>query len=351
MSRTLVRRPPPVAEAEPPKRKPLVRARTTDPAPATPAGEREKLHVKWRPKTLADVWGQEHVTTNLQALFESGRVPHTFLFTGPSGTGKTTFARICAAMTECSDVIEHDAARFNSIQAVRALVESAQYASLGENPRKFIIIDECQRISSAAFDVLLKSTEEPAAHLFWAFCTTEPDKIPKTLHTRAHAYGLKPLPWDMLADYCEQIAKAEQINVPKEFIEIAARRADGSPRQALVYLSMLEGITERAHALQIVEDYEAQEAGPVELARMLVSDKGASWARASELLRKLSEEHSPETIRLTVLNYTTAVLLKEQGEKQAGKLLAIVQAFSVPCSAGERMAPLLLAVGGLLLGG
>lgn len=324
------------------KRMSLVRR--SQPAPKTPS---VPLHIKYRPQTLDDVVGQDHVTTNLAQLFESGRVPHTFLFTGPSGTGKTTLARIIASMVGCSDLIEHDAARFNSIQAVRSLVDGAQYAGLGDNSGKFLIIDECQRISTSAFDVLLKSTEEPAEHLYWAFCTTEPGKIPKTLRTRAHAYDLKPVMWDLLADYLGAISEQEKLHVQKDFIDIAARKAEGGVRQGLVYLSMLDGITDRAQAMRLLEEYDAQEEGPIQLAKLLVG-KGATWEKAMTMLAKFADV-SPESIRLTVLNYATAAARNEMNEKSAARLLAIVGAFSTPCDASERFAPLVLAIGGLLI--
>lgn len=316
---------------------------------ALAAAQREQLHVKYRPTTLDGVVGQSHITTNLRVLFESGRIPHTFLFTGPSGTGKTTLARIVARLADCGEVIEHDSARFNSIQAVRELVEGSQYAALrDEAGKKFIIIDECQRISSAAFDVLLKSTEEPPAHLYWAFCTTEPDKIPTTLRTRAHAYDVKPVDWSELAEYLEAISEAEQMHISADFIGIAARRAEGSVRQALVYLSMLEGITDREHALRLVEDFEAQQEGPVQLARLLVKGQGATWAACLALVASL-EGVSAETIRLTVMQYVSAVVSKETKPDNARRLLAVLQAFSVPCVTAERMAPIYLALGALLL--
>lgn len=342
----LVKRP---AEQAAPAPAPVVR-QVVKSAPVVGAVQ-VPLHIKYRPKTLDDVLGQQHAVENLRTLFAGGRIQHTFMFTGPSGTGKTTLARILASMTDCSDVIEHDAARFNSIEAVRRLVEGAQYGALGDNARKFIIIDECQRISRTAFDVLLKATEEPPEHLYWAFCTTEPDKVPTTLRTRSHAYDLKPVPWDSLADYLVWVCEQERgaLNVMPDFIDIAARQANGSPRQALVFLSMLDGITDRQHALKLVEDYEAQETGPIELARMLVSDtKGASWANAIKLMATFDD--SAETIRLTVLNYTTGALAKEASPQRARKLLAIVQNFAFPCNPSERMAPIYLALGNLLLG-
>lgn len=308
----------------------------------------EPLHIKYRPQTLEDVIGQDAVVTNLARLFEADRVPKTLLFTGPSGTGKTTLARIVASMLGAS-IIEVDAARYSGIDSIRNLIDGSQYAALGTSPKKMYIVDEAHAISRQAWQTLLLTTEEPHQHLYWAFCTTEPDKIPNTIRTRSHAYDLKPVKWDLLSEYLEFVRTEEKLKVAKEFVDLAARKANGSVRQALVFLSLLDGITDKAEALRLVEDAEAMEEGPIVLARMIVSGRGFNWSAARKLVEGLSDT-SPESIRLTVLNYAAAALVKEDGEKQAVKLMSIIQAFSQPCNPSERMAPVLIAVGSLLFG-
>lgn len=314
----------------------------------------EPLHLKHRPKTFEDVVGQDAAVNNLTRLFESGRVPHSFLFTGPSGCGKTTLARIVATRLNCLDnsVIEVDAARYSGIDAMRELLTGAQYQSLGDSRRKFYIVDECHALSKATWQTLLKNVEEPSPHLYWAFCTTEAEKVPDTIRTRCHTYDLKPVKWDLLAEYLTAVRDEEKLEVKDEFIDIAARKAIGSVRQGLVYLSMLDGIVSKDEALRLVEDADSQMEGPIVLARMLVSGRGATWAAAVKIIQDL-DGVAPETIRLTVLNYATAALLSTSGEKNAVQLLAVVQTFSSlgVCNQSERMAPILVAVGSLLLGG
>lgn len=306
----------------------------------------EPLHIKYRPQQLDDVIGQDAVVKNLARLFETKRIPQTFLFTGSSGTGKTTIARIMALMIGAS-VVEVDAARYSGIESMRNLIDGSQYAALGSSPKKMYIIDECHAISRAAWQTLLLSTEEPHQHLYWAFCTTEPDKVPNTIRTRSHAYDLKPVKWDLLAEYLDFVRTEEKLKVAKDFVDLAARKANGSVRQALVFLSLLDGITDKAEALRLVEDAEAMEEGPIVLARMIVSGRGFTWTASRKLLEGLSDT-SPESIRLTVLNYAAVALAKEDGEKQAIKLLSVIQAFSQPYNSSEKMAPVFLSIGSLL---
>lgn len=306
------------------------------------------LHIKWRPSKLGDVIGQESTVVNIERLFEARRVPHTFLFTGPSGTGKTTLARILAGMLE-AQLIEVDAARYSGIDQMRGLIDGAQYSSLSDSRRKFVVIDEAHALSKAAWQTLLLTTEEPPDHLYVALCTTEPDKVPKTIRTRSHAYDLKPVKWDELADYLDYVNKEDNLKVKSEFIELAARKADGSVRQGLVFLSKLDGITDRKLAQQLVEEIDEQSEGPVALARMIVSGKNFNWQSVRKLLEGMSDI-PPETIRLVVLNYVLAVLMNEDGPTEAMRLLAVLQAFSTPCPPAEKMAPIFLAVGTLLQG-
>lgn len=314
----------------------------------------EPLHVRYRPSDLDEVVGQDAVVRSLQAMFTAGKgLPHTFLFTGPSGCGKTTLGRIVASNlgVDAQGLTEIDAARFSGVEQMRAMIDRLQYAGMGANKKRAVIVDECHRLSKQTWDTLLLSTEEPPAHLYWIFCTTEPSKVPKTIHTRARTYDVKPVKWDVLADYLQAVAGDAGVDVKEEFIALAARKANGSVRQGLQFLGVLNGIIDKEAALQLLDDYETSEAGPVELARMLVSGQKAKWEHAVKLLAALQEaDVQPETVRMTVLGYTSNALMKTTSERGAGNLLAVLQAFSVPFNPAERYAPLLLAVGSLMLG-
>ena len=150
------------------------------------------LHLKYRPTNLDEVIGQNAVVQSLKQQLTGQSTPHAFLFLGPSGVGKTSIARILAGMMKCDDanILEIDAATHSGVENMRSVTQMAQYRGIGESPNKFIIVDEVHALSKATFQSLLLSIEEPPPHVYWALCTTEPDKIPTTIKTRCAAYDL-----------------------------------------------------------------------------------------------------------------------------------------------------------------
>lgn len=219
---------------------------------------------KYRPQTFDEVINQTHVTHTLKNAILSGRVAHAILFTGPRGTGKTTVARILAKAMNCSqnkesatpnpcnecrsckeittgnaaDVFEIDGASNNSVDQIRDLRENVKYMP-SHSPCKIYIIDEVHMLSLAAFNALLKTLEEPPAHIMFMFATTEPHKIPITILSRCQRHDLRRISLDELANHMEVLCKKEEIDVPKESLELIAREAGGSMRDALSLLDQV----------------------------------------------------------------------------------------------------------------
>ena len=216
---------------------------------------------KYRPQRFADVVGQEHVTDTLAHAIEQGRIAHAYLFCGPRGTGKTTVARIfakclnstggpkvdfdendpkCIEITEgrSLDVMEIDGASNNGVEQVRELRETCKYAP-ASSKFKIYIIDEVHMLSTAAFNALLKTLEEPPAHVKFMFATTDPEKVLPTILSRCQRFDLRRIPTSLIVKHLKWIAGRESVTIDEAALYAIARGADGGMRDAESALDQL----------------------------------------------------------------------------------------------------------------
>ncbi|HTD68052.1 MAG TPA: DNA polymerase III subunit gamma/tau [Candidatus Limnocylindria bacterium] len=216
---------------------------------------------KYRPQRFSDVVGQEHVTQTLSHAIEAERIAHAYLFCGPRGTGKTTIARIFAKALNCTggpkvdfddddprcreitegrslDVMEIDGASNNGVEQVRELRETCKYAPASAK-FKIYIIDEVHMLSTAAFNALLKTLEEPPAHVKFMFATTDPEKVLPTILSRCQRFDLRRIPIKLMVDHLKHIAKQENVQVEDAALHAIARGADGGMRDAESALDQL----------------------------------------------------------------------------------------------------------------
>jgi DNA polymerase-3 subunit gamma/tau len=221
---------------------------------------------KWRPQRFDDVVGQQAVTRTLRNALASGRLAHAFVFAGPRGVGKTTTARILARALNCVsgptpdpcgrceacieiaegrdiDVLEIDAATHTQVDNVREVIISGLGIAPVRNRYKVFIIDEVHQLSSASFNALLKSIEEPPPHVVFMMATTELEKIPETVLSRSQVYEFRTIGSRTIADQLRRIVDAEKIEVGDESLQLIARDAEGSMRDAQSKLDQVIAFT------------------------------------------------------------------------------------------------------------
>jgi len=216
---------------------------------------------KYRPQRFADVVGQEHVTQTLTNAIAQKRIAHAYLFCGPRGTGKTTIARIFAKCLNCTggpkidfddndsrvqeitegralDVLEIDGASNNGVEQVRELRETCKYSPANAQ-FKIYIIDEVHMLSTAAFNALLKTLEEPPAHVKFMFATTDPEKVLPTILSRCQRFDLRRIPAALITKHLAEIAAKEKVTIDAAALHAIARGADGGMRDAESTLDQL----------------------------------------------------------------------------------------------------------------
>jgi len=305
------------------------------------------LHVKYRPTDFDLVLGQDATVKSLEKAVKANRA-HTFLFVGPSGTGKTTLARIvgskfCGGSISPANLIEIDAATHTGAEAMRAVTRDAAFKAMGVNPNKVIIVDEAHRLSAAAWESLLKVTEEPAPHVYWVLCTTNVAKVPATITTRFLKYVLKPVSDELLLELVAAVTEMEGLKVPKDVLETIAEGSGGSPRQALVNLELCAYAEDEAEARKLMREAGEGSKEIVDYCRFLLKPNGG-WPAAMKLIKAIDAD--AESIRIVVSNYFAAVAGSDT--KNLPRLLFILECFEQPFNSSDKNAPLLLATGRVL---
>lgn len=253
----------------------------------------QALYRKYRSKSLDEIVGQEHITDTLSRALKGGRISHAYLFTGPRGVGKTSIARILAyeinglPYDETStpiDIIEIDAASNNGVEDVRDLREKV-YVAPAQAKYKVYIIDEVHMLSKAAFNALLKTLEEPPAHVVFILATTEAHKLPETIVSRTQRFIFRPIDPTKAAAHLKTIAKQEKIDITDEAIALIVKHGGGSFRDSI---SLLDQLDTRAGTVDVPQVQAMLGVAPVEAIQNLQKSI-ATKQPATEVYKQLTE--------------------------------------------------------------
>ena len=302
----------------------------------------QALYRKYRPKSFCDVYGQDHVTTTLKNEIIENRISHAYLFTGSRGTGKTTCAKILAKAVNCEnsqngepcnecevcraldsgsiyDIVEIDAASNNGVDNIRDLREEANYTPSRGKYRVYII-DEVHMLSTGAFNALLKTLEEPPAHVIFILATTEVHKIPATILSRCQRFDFKRIQPETMAIRLKEVAEKEGLTLDDDAAILIARIADGALRDGL---SILDQCSSRSKAVDsALVSQVAGLAGRDALYQLTDCIFSKNSPRAMETLSKLYENsYDMERLCVEMINHFRNLLVVKSVNNSRGLVI------------------------------
>lgn len=298
------------------------------------------LYRTWRPQSFRDVVGQQHIVQTLQNSLREGRLSHAYLFSGPRGTGKTSAAKLLAKAVNCErgpaeepcneceacrritegsviDVVEIDAASNRGVEEIRDLRDKVKYAPT-EVRRKVYIIDEVHMLTTEAFNALLKTLEEPPAHVMFILATTEPHRLPATIISRCQRFDFRRMPLDEQVAHLERVCREEGIAIEKEAAQYIARLSDGGMRDALSMLDQIASFSGNqvtyATAVSMTGGIASEQFG--ELARAI---KHKDVGQALQTIEKLMQEgkSADKSIESLLYYFRDILMIKSVPEADA----------------------------------
>ena len=271
----------------------------------------QALAVKYRPQTFDDVVEQGSIKAILSQQLKSGQIKNAYLFCGGAGTGKTTTARIFA--NEINDhvgnPIEIDAASNNSVNDVRNIIQQSRMATLDGSKYRIFIIDECHSLSNQAWQAMLKLLEEPPETAIFIFCTTDPQKIPKTILSRVQRYDFQRISQQGILDRLTLIIQLEKLSNPTigakiDALEYIAKIADGGMRDAITLMDKC-----LAYSTELTVEHVVEAIGTVDYAEMLHLNGCLVTGQADDMFRCIEKLHMQgKDLKLFIKNYTNFVL-------------------------------------------
>lgn len=323
------------------------------------------LYRKYRSKSFSEVVGQEHITKTLSLAIKSGRISHAYLFTGPRGVGKTSVARILAHEVNQIpysgeethlDIIEIDAASNRRIDEIRDLREKVHIAPTSSK-YKVYIIDEVHMLTREAFNALLKTLEEPPAHVIFILATTEAHKLPETIVSRTQRYGFRAVSPELAKGHLASIAKTEKIAIDNEALELLAEFGEGSLRDSISLLDQLSSTNTKidselvrlqlglppaetmTHLLELT--FSGETAKVLDLLTRLRSDGNEASAIARMLSKELRRRLKTEDLPAEGINLLKALSRVSSGSGNMDELEMALLEISTATQSGKPVGPVI----------
>ena len=283
------------------------------------------LQIDYRPNSFDGFLGNVSTVKSLQSKLKQKALPQSILFQGPSGCGKTTLARILMKELGCDqkDYIEINAATESGIDTVRGIVKNINLRPMFGKVRIYLL-DEVQATSKGFQNGLLKPLEDMPSFVYFILCTTDPQKLLKTIRNRCTTYEVNPLSDKDMAALIVSVFVAEKKQIEDDVVYDIVEVADGCPRQALVILDQIIDMDPRRQR-RAVRDYVTNEAKTIELCRALLNNR--SWREIQDILADLTDD--PEKVRRAVIGYMSAVAIKENRESVVEQAASVYRCFNV----------------------